>query len=306
VPAPVVQGLSRIAGSAVVSGETVYGGHSASASYKILLADGRHVFAKGNHPAEMAHGTQNLRQEIEVYQSGCIAGFAPRYLGVAGDGDEDGWMLGVWEYIPHGADVALEQAIAALKTAHSTTPFPSLPQCRQRSYISQYFDTQRKWKRIRDEEQARARFAALLDAPDDFIGANIPRLVALQERLPEACGAAMLHGDLRMDNVFNDVDGKTYIVDWPNACTGPAAFDVLHLGASLGRIGDAVALYGGLDQDQLSIIAAGMAGLLADHAGRAVPAKLPRLRQMQRGMLASLIEFLERVDKIDSLARIRI
>ncbi|MEV4483621.1 phosphotransferase family protein [Micromonospora coxensis] len=60
---------------------------------------------------------------------------------------------------------------------------------------------------------------------------RLPELVALESRLPGYAAAApgLAHGDLRVDNVLLDVDGRAWFCDWNWLCHGPGWFDLVGL-----------------------------------------------------------------------------
>ena len=63
--------------------------------------------------------------------------------------------------------------------------------------------------------------------------ADVPlaELVALESRLPGYADAApgLAHGDLRVDNLLLDADGRAWLCDWTWLCHGPAWFDLAGL-----------------------------------------------------------------------------
>jgi hypothetical protein len=308
IPQAVLADVGRALGSGVVSGEIARGSFSAAANFILRLQDGRKVFAKGNHPEEMAHGTQTLRQEIFVYENArVLREVAPRYLGFVHDGDEDGWMLGLWEFIDApraGLDRVLE-TVAKFHAAREDAGL--LPGCRDLSYIKLFFAPGRKWMRPRDEAKVRTEFLALFEDGEAWLARNLQRLIALQEKAAAVSAPeGLLHGDLRMDNVI----GGARAVDWPNACRGPVIFDLLFLCAGLeaegaGMIEDFLNVCPGpkTKPEDAHAVAAAISGMLADQARRAVPEKMPRLRWVQKSQLLALLKFLARAGQIESIPR---
>lgn len=304
-----------------MGGEIAYGGFSASANFVLFLEGGGKIFAKGNHPLEMAHGTQTLRQEVYIYQNmPVLRDIAPRFLGTVSDGNEDGWMLGLWVYIEAAppappTTAAILKALLAWQRADADGA--ALKDFRTQNYISGFFSGQKKWLRLRDEIKVRQAFCALFvepEAAEIWLQHNLSVLTVWQEkiedmRMPEG----PLHGDLRADNILQDLSGRVLIVDWPNACRGPFIFDLLFLSASREAAGGetienflhAHAMQGGAAASQEAVIAMAvtMAGFLADQARRAIPEKLPRLRWMQQSLLLVLLNFLERAGITESIPR---
>lgn len=311
VPAEILSKIAGICGAPVISGDIAAGGLSASAGFILALADGRRVFAKGNHPDEMAHGTANLRQEIHVYQGvPALRDVSPPYIGLVSDGDEDGWMLGLWEVVDAGGSPDIGAMMTTL-LSFQQAPLPAgvLPEAAAHNYLKFFMGPEKKWRRLAEEPKVRGKFTALFEDPaqaEDWLQRNLPALLALQEGDLPQMPQGLLHGDLRCDNfIFGaaraDV-AATYIVDWPNACRGPRIFDVLFLASNLGGLGLYPAekfleeyLARSLQQHDAAAVngvLARMAGYFADQVYRAVPEKMPQLRWMQKCMFLAQIQLL--------------
>jgi aminoglycoside phosphotransferase (APT) family kinase protein len=72
--------------------------------------------------------------------------------------------------------------------------------------------------------------AAPAPAGPAAIRARLPELVALEALLPRyAETSAVIHCDLRLDNVLIDAAGAAWICDWNWVCYGPAWFDLAGL-----------------------------------------------------------------------------
>jgi fructosamine-3-kinase len=321
IPEEILQDIAKITGVPVLNGEVAFGGFSAAASYILTLRDGRKIFAKGNHPEEMAHGAENLRQEIFTYEHVVLLKkLSPAYLGTVTDGDEDGWLLGLWEYVPHAPKTpSSEEVIKTLVMWHSAgaseTGKGFLKDCHEQNFISLFFNAEKKWCRIAQEDKTREKFLSLFKDPaiaKIWAEKNVPKLCALQERiiyLPVT--GVLLHGDLRRDNIFTGMDGGIRVIDWPNACIGPAEFDLFFLFADMAASGgisviELFELYekaGGqvLGKEWRYVIGACIAGYFADQAYRDIPLKLPRLRWMQKGLLWGVLRYLAAENVVESI-----
>jgi len=315
---------SRLAG-AIVSGETVYGSLSSSAGYVLTFDSGLRVFAKGSHPEEMSHGTQHIRSEIRAYEYvPVLRDVAPRLYSWVSDNDEDGWTLGLWQYIAcdESADIAarIPDVIKTITHVHGAQiPEGALPQARAHNYIGQFLDGAKKWRRIADEAAVRTKFIALFEGAataTHWLEKNISALVALQEEAAtRSFREGLIHGDLRIDNLLFAKD-RTLFVDWPNACSGPRVFDLVmffsHLESSgFGTAENFLSLYDAeagtgfatSQSDEIAVMAGSMAGYFADQAYRSVPEKLPRLRWMQKSLLCAQLHWLARMGRIESPPR---
>lgn len=324
IPEDILKKISRRLAGDVVAGETIYGSFSASAGFVLTLDSSLKIFAKGTHPGEMAHGTQHLRQEIAAFENlPVLKEVAPAYFSFVTDNEEDGWSLGLWEYIQPDPMAHVVTGIADImaqlvKTHHADIPADVLLPARAQNYIAGFFNNDKKWQRIKNDDAVRKKFLTLFSDPrqgETWLGGALDTLTGLQEKNVNAIYVeGLIHGDLRMDNILFG-QGRTYLIDWPNACKGPVLFDLVFLSAHLeslgiGRAEDFIAAYkaaGGKPvtsdetaQDELCQITAAIAGYFADQAYRAVPEKLPRLRWMQKSMLLACLNILSRFGKIES------
>lgn len=300
VPAPVRLSLEKLMGGKILSATTTHGGFSNAAGFIVETDKGRKFFVKGSHPGDITHGTQNLRQDIAAYAVPAVKEAAPRHLGVVGDGDEDGWLLGVWEYID-ARPVPPEKMIGALLKFQSDPAAALLPASSQ-NYISLFLNPHKKWLRLRDEESVRRKFLSVFSEPAEaWFAANIGKLCDVQMQAAWK-DDTLLHGDLRADNFLYD-GKKVFVIDWPNACRGPRAFDALFLCANLEALG-----YGTmasflksaqLPREEEIAMAVCISGFFADQIYRAVPEKLPRLRWMQKGIFAALLRHLHKLGIVE-------
>lgn len=316
IPQDILAKIAQITGDSVVSGSIAYGGLSASAGFVLTLSSGRRIFAKGNHPEEMAHGTANLRQEAHVYKNiPVLKEISPPFIDTVWDGDEDGWLLGLWEYIDAREKPDAHKAMAVLKQAQRE-PLPKniLPRAEEHNYLRLFLSPDKKWKRLRDEPKARTGFLSIFadrTAGEEWLNKNLSTLIAMQDQWPAYnMPRGLLHGDLRLDNFLFARD-KTFIIDWPNAAEGPLFFDALFLASNLEGLGygmmeDLIELWRAEQSDDaIYFLLAAMAGYFADQVYRVVPPKLPRLRWMQRCMFQAQINMLSRHGKIDSIPTLK-
>lgn len=80
------------------------------------------------------------------------------------------------------------------------------------------------WSAVAD-----GRAAMPVDAPG-WVPGRLGELAALErDLLPLVAGTGMLHGDLRVDNVLIDRDGRAWICDWTWPCLGAPWFDTVTL-----------------------------------------------------------------------------
>lgn len=315
LPPAITRQLEKLVQGKIADIVFATGGLSVSAAFIFTLDSGRKVFAKGSHPGDTAHGAKNLAQEVFVYEClDVLRGISPPYLGLVSDGEEDGWMLGVWECVAHDPELAsLMRAAAAMKIWQASTGGQGLlPSARQHVFISQLLSADKKWLRLRNDETVRKKFLTLFEDPraaQDWFDKNIGKLVEGQTRAEKTKGAeGLIHGDLRIDNFLFGPE-KTYVIDWPNACWGPLSFDAAFLSSNLEALGfgpaeEFLRCYGAAPpvEEQVAVTAA-LSGYFADQAYRDPVEKMPRLRWMQKSMLLAQLRYLARLGLIESPPR---
>ncbi|XCM34383.1 phosphotransferase [Streptomyces parvus] len=138
--------------------------------------------------------------------------------------------------------------------------------------------------------------AASADGTDDlawldpWARRNLGRLVDREAAwIAAAAGSALIHGDLRADNVLL-TDDRVMVVDWPWAAVGASWFDVVAMGPSVIMQGapDAVSLLDqhlfarGADPEDVTTVLIAAAGYFLRQSVQAPPPGLPTVRDFQR------------------------
>lgn len=316
LPPALFRRLEKLCGDRVVSSEVMYGGLSASAGFAMTLSSGARIFAKGTHPAETSHGMANLTQEIEAYEKlDILREISPPYIGLVSDGEQDGWMLGVWNFIENDPKLATAaRMMATLHRSHDADAGKyALTPARKHNYLGFFFTNEKKWLRPRHDPVIRKKLIDLFEDPyaaAAWFDKNIVALCDYQARVVKLRGReGLLHGDLRADNFLFAAD-RTYIIDWPNACLGPLVFDQCFLLSNLealghGKTDEFLAGLDGIDWDEAIVMLASLSGYFADQAYRNVPDRMPRLRWMQQSMLLAQLKTLARLGIIESPPKMR-
>lgn len=318
VPSSIVNELEALLGARILGADIAYGGYSPAADFVARLASGKKVFIKGTHPQQDAHGAQMLRQEVEACRLPLLSGVTPACLGYAGDPgpDDNGWMLAAFDYIDsvHALPWTREkllQVFTQLGKIHGhTAPLPPLPAAAQKNYVEKFVKPEGGWLRFAAEPKTAAKVVTLFEdqtAGDAWLKSVLPRFCAIQKNIAALGGpVGVLHQDLRSDNILFGRDGRAWLVDWPNACHGPVALDLAFFLPSVTAEGggaprELIDLYKsatGINVSDHDIVQAlvSHAGHMADNAYRAVPAKLPRLRWMQKNILWAMLAWLSALD----------
>jgi hypothetical protein len=119
---------------------------------------------------------------------------------------------------------------------------------------------------------------------------RLPELAALESRLPGyAETEALIHCDLRLDNVLIDRSGRAWLCDWNWLCHGPAWFDLASLLLTAYASGhDADAIFtghpaaSGAPPDALDSALAALAGYFITRAADEPGTATPHVRGHQR------------------------
>ena len=115
---------------------------------------------------------------------------------------------------------------------------------------------------------------------------RLSELAKLERALPElAAGDGMAHGDLRVDNVLIDPDGRAWICDWTWPCLGAPWFDTVTLLVSAYASGldtDSVLRAWGAPEEGVDGALAALSGYWLVRAGDGPSSASPHSRQHQR------------------------
>ena len=301
VPGAVKDQLERLLGASVKRATRAYGGYAPSATFRIVLDDGRRVFFKGVYPNPRAGIVWGLEREEEVYR-GCepfIRPWAPRYFGGL---KADGWHAIVIEdlggaTIPPWTDPKVTACARSYAGFHLRTYDKPLPDWLSRVEHHRFA---RFWSGL--VERGELTGTASLAGPRsseavawlrNAIGVLQPASEQLYRVEPPF---ALLHLDTRSDNIRLHGD-LLRMFDWNHACVGPPEFDVAAFAQSItGEEGPEperfVSDYQSvlpLRRDALDASIAGIAGYFADRAWREPIAGMPRLRSVQRRQLKATL-----------------
>ncbi|HEY1710014.1 MAG TPA: hypothetical protein VGG10_17215 [Rhizomicrobium sp.] len=215
---PSHRALDRIAAqmrARPVAWRRVEGGYTAAERWVLQLDDGRSLFAK---LATNDNTVRWIRAEHFVYER--IAGdFLPRLLGFD-DGDYPLLLLedlsgGSWYHEWTAANV---QRVCDLLARVAATKLPAdfpIAKAPLDGFIG--------WQGI---AKAPEEFLALGLVTPAWLAHALPALLAAEAAL-DFSGDALLHFDVRSDNLCFLPDGRTILVDWNWAGRGNAAFDLI-------------------------------------------------------------------------------
>jgi hypothetical protein len=295
VPRSVREAVDLIAGSPVVTATNIAGGFSPGPAARCVLANGERVFVKAVGAELNGFAPTMHRREAHVMAALPSDAPAPVLLGVHDDGD---WVALVI------ADVDGRMPLAPLSSADTAAilrvvdVLASIPAPAGIAAVGT--------NEVGGGRPYRFRLIAEGDPtiapPDAWTVRHLERLVELEARwLDAAAGSALLHGDLRSDNVLIAAE-RTYVVDWPSAAVGAPWVDLvgllpaLHLDGApppwelfdrhpVGRLGD---------PDAVDAYLTGLLGYFTHEALSPPPAGLPTLRAFQAAQATIAREWLSR------------
>lgn len=306
VPGPVKDRLERLVGARVERATRAYGGYAPSATFRIVLGDGRRVFFKGVYPPPHAGIVWSLDQEERIY-AGCepyMRPWAPEYLG--------GFRVGDWhaivledlgrETMPPWTPEKATACARSYAEFHRGTYEKALPEWLSRSEHHPFAGF---WSRLIESGDLR-RTASVAGPRSEEAAAWLqhaaPVLARAAKRLLRVKAPfAFLHFDTRSDNIR--LHGELLrIFDWNFASVGPPEFDAAAFAQSITGEGGPepeqfVADYQAvlpLRPVALGASLAGIAGYFADRAWREPIAGMPRLRSVQRRQLTATLAWAAR------------
>lgn len=309
LPASVKESVTRRLGSPVVRAVRSYGGFGPSATFRLVLADGRRAFFKGTYPLPEDSAVKwVLDREERVYRrlARYIRPWAPQYFGSI---RAEGWHallledLGGESVLPWTQAKTI-QATRSYAAFHASTLGRRLPSWLSRT---EHRDFATFWRSLARDPAALRRLASLARGHRHealaWLGTNVAALRRAERALFQAPEPfALMHFDTRSDNTRLEGD-LLRIFDWPFASVGPHEFE-------LAAFAQAIAAEGGprcelvadwyetvlpLRRDVLVGSIAGISGYFADRAPRPPLAGLPRLRSIQRRQLKASLEWSARL-----------
>jgi hypothetical protein len=282
--------IEQIAGARVVHVAPAEGGFSPCFAGRLDLADGRSVFAKAVSGAQNPESPDFLRKELATTSSVPASILAARLLGAV---DDDGWVAGVFAYLPGRlptlpwAAAELARAIESVASVGATVAPEGLPSVAH--HLGPLFDG---WRSL----------AAEGSVPEAWTG-RIHQLVELEARsLVAADGDRLAHLDIRADNLIVTPEGAVAIIDWAYTSRGAGWLDVALWAPALeleggGTPEEVLAAWPGVQptRDALAAVVTGMSGYFVHRGGLPDPEGLPTLRAFQRAQAVPALAWLDRL-----------
>jgi Phosphotransferase enzyme family len=277
VPERVREAIGRAAGAPVVEALSQPGGFSPGLAARLLLADGRRVFAKAVGVEQNEVAVRMHRREAEVAAGLPASVRAPRLLWSVDLGD---WVAMLFADVD-GRAPAVPWRAAEWARVHAavvdlaSTPAPD----GVRSLAAKPFTG---WRSLAADPVLAGRI-------DPWAMANLDRLAELESRWAEAvAGDRLVHGDLRADNMVLAGE-RVWFVDWPHAGAGAPWVDLVFMlpcvslqgGPEPARGWESSPLAVGADRGAVDVVLAGLTGYFTHSALLPAPPGLPVLREFQ-------------------------
>lgn len=304
LPRAVRSRIAQLAGADVSAETSATSGFSPGFVAVLELGDGHEVFVKAVSAEQNPSSPDLARREIMVAAALPPEVPAPRLLW----SDDDGtWVILGFEAV-HGRSPEqpwrasdLARVLAALDGLAAARPL--VPNGLRPITATMESDFQ-GWRAIAAAPPAeRAQEAARHGKRGAWVLGHIDDLAAWESGWPAAAaGTALVHGDLRADNVLLDGD-HTWLVDWPHAALGAPWLDLVFMLPSVEMQGggDAAELFwaqrvsGGVEPDALRCVLAALAGYFTRESVRPAPVGIPNLRRFQRAQATVTLDWLLRL-----------
>ena len=299
VPAALRAKVEAMLGDTVVDAVTHTGGFSPGAAARVRLARGGRAFVKAVS-AEQNPDTPTLyRTEARIAAALPATVPSPRLLGTL---DEDGWIIllfedveGTMPELPWDPESLTRVVDTLADMAVALDPAPlDAP-----TAVERYADKFVRWRELATTDD--------LDWLDPWARRNLDRLAALEAAAPQAAtGTALVHMDIRADNLLITPAGDVVVVDWPWALTGARWLDLALLtlnvwmygGPEAARIVTEHPLLLAADREDVSAVVAAFAGLLLSGSRAPAPPGLPTVRPFQAAVGQAALDWLKtRIDE---------
>jgi aminoglycoside phosphotransferase len=281
VPERVQRAIEEILGAPVAAAHSQPGGFSPGLAARLVLADGRRAFAKAVGSERNPDAPGMHRREVEI-----LAGLpddlpVPRLLGSYDDGD---WVALVVEDVDgvmpaepwRPAELArVVEAMAALADRLTPSPIAARP-------IAVLDEAGfRGWRTLAADPD--------MAAPLPAVCARLDELASIEETwTAAAAGDALVHGDLRADNILLTPD-RVVFVDWPHARIGAPWLDLLFLlpsaavtGTDPEQVWSAYPPARNADPDAVTAVLVALTGFFLHQSVLPPPRNLEKVRDFQR------------------------
>ena len=298
VPAPVRREAGLTLGAEVTRAMRVYGGFSATPTFRLRLSDGRRAFFKAAsaESTPFAHGAHTQEERIYRELRPFIGKWAPEFYGAFAI---EGWRVMLLEDLgpktaPPWKPNVLRAVARAFGDFHRENQSAAFPDWLDRPQ-TQLMTPDQLWITVQEFDRdsvANLAGSAAADARR-WLDSALPVLTRVSRTIGEVGQPySLIHRDVRSDNLRWTPDGLR-LLDWPHPGVGPAEYDIVEFAQSVETeggpsAGQVLAWYGErfpLRNDAIDASVASLASFFATYAHRPDIPGLPRLRSFQRAQL---------------------
>jgi hypothetical protein len=289
--------VARLLGSPVARAARVYGGYAPSATFRMVLADGRRAFFKGVSAASNDYMRGALPREERVYRElgHLIRPWAPAFLGSVKRLD---WQVLLLEDVgrqtmPPWSPAKARRSARSFAAFHASTHGRPLPRWLSRTEHHEFAELWRNLSRSGELAKTAGLARRRADEAREWLDVALPELRQNAGRLAQLGPPhSLLHFDTRSDNVRLDGE-QLRMFDWNFASVGPHEIDAAAFaqateaegGPPVDRTMGWYAEVMPLRKSYVDASVAGIAGYFADRAWRPPIPGVPRVRAFQRRQL---------------------
>jgi hypothetical protein len=220
LPAPVRAEIEGRLGTPVAAATSAGGGFTAGFAARIVTADGRRAFVKAESVDRNLMIAECYRREAVVNAALPPGVPAPRLRWSA---EVDGWVVLCFDDVdgrmPSWRDGDLD-AVLTLASRLTEELDPPPAGLALTSFVDDAARDLMVWRRMAGGELGVATV-------DPWWASRVELLASLEAGWEEACaGTAMIHCDLRPDNLLIDCAGKAWLCDWNWPCLAAPWIDL--------------------------------------------------------------------------------
>lgn len=307
VPASVRAEAEARLGSRVVRATRAYGGYAASATFRLVLANGKRAFFKAGYPPPPGSAAIfPVDREERHYRAltATVGRWMPKQYGAF---KKDEWHVLLMEdlgptRIPPWSARTARIASRSYARFHRATLGKDLPRWLPRAQHARFGAYWRGLKERGELDHTAGLAGARADEAREWLDVALPVFIAYERELARARRPfALLHFDTRSDNI-RVIGDRMVMFDWPFACVGPAEFDAVAFAQGFPAEGGplperALAWYGevlSLRDREIDASLAGISGYFAHRSWQPPLPGLPRLRGVQRRQLKACLAWAAR------------
>lgn len=286
-------------GSPVESAASQPGGFSPGVASRVCLADGRRIFLKAAGPAPNPDTPGLHRAEARIAAALPATAPVPQLLRAW---DVEGWVVLAFEDVDGKMPAQpwqpgeLRRVLAAASGLSALLdPSPvDVP-----TLADRFSGKFQGWHRL---SAASGEGTDDLTWLDPWAQRNLGRLAEREDDWSASvAGSALVHGDLRADNVLLTGE-RVMVVDWPWAAVGAPWFDVVAMGPSVIVQGgqDVIGLLDefldaqGAHPENVTTVLTALAGYFLHQSVQPAPPGLPTLRHFQGAQGEAALRWLRR------------